>query len=165
MRLHLADKVMVLENGQVKAFGSGRCLGQQRDAPWLPKEQQSSILKVSVLEHHPHYAMTALALAISICGSTSWSNRCKPRCVFVFRPLMFHWYCNRRNRPVFVMFSGQKSRNAMTITVRWKFSLRWAVRRCGRRSARGPGMNWVSNLACGCTRKLRAYRLPPDYSR
>ena len=30
--------------------------------PWLPKEQQSSILKVSVLEHHPHYAMTALAL-------------------------------------------------------------------------------------------------------
>ncbi|SUG84204.1 molybdenum transport ATP-binding protein ModC [Salmonella enterica subsp. enterica] len=26
------------------------------------KEQQSSILKVSVLEHHPHYAMTALAL-------------------------------------------------------------------------------------------------------
>ncbi len=30
--------------------------------PWLPKEQQSSILKVSVLEHHPHYAMTAPAL-------------------------------------------------------------------------------------------------------
>ncbi len=30
--------------------------------PWLPKEQQSSILKVTVLEHHPHYAMTALAL-------------------------------------------------------------------------------------------------------
>ena len=30
--------------------------------PWLPQEQQSSILKVSVLEHHPHYAMTALAI-------------------------------------------------------------------------------------------------------
>ncbi len=36
--------------------------------PWLPKEQQSSILKVSVLEHHPHYAMTARRLATSTCG-------------------------------------------------------------------------------------------------
>jgi molybdate transport system ATP-binding protein len=30
--------------------------------PWLPQDQQSSILRVTVLEHHPHYAMTALAL-------------------------------------------------------------------------------------------------------
>ena len=61
--LHLADKVMVLENGQVKAFGSLEDVwGSSVMHPWLPKEQQSSILKVSVLEHHPHYAMTALAL-------------------------------------------------------------------------------------------------------
>ncbi|STE87455.1 molybdenum ABC transporter ATP-binding protein [Escherichia coli] len=25
-------------------------------------------------------------------------------------------------------------------------------------SARGPGMNWRSNLACGCTRKLKVCR-------
>ena len=61
--LHLADRVMVLENGQVKAFGVlEEVWGSSVMNPWLPKEQQSSILKVTVLEHHPHYAMTALAL-------------------------------------------------------------------------------------------------------
>ncbi|MCV2963721.1 TOBE domain-containing protein, partial [Escherichia coli] len=61
--LPLADKVMVLEDGQVKAFGPlEEVWGSSVMHPWLPKEQQSSILKVSVLEHHPHYAMTALAL-------------------------------------------------------------------------------------------------------
>ena len=61
--LHLADKVLVLEEGCVKAFGSlEEVWGSSVMHPWLPKEQQSSILKVSVLEHHPHYAMTALAL-------------------------------------------------------------------------------------------------------
>ncbi|GAS39472.1 molybdate transporter ATP-binding protein [Salmonella enterica] len=29
--------------------------------PWLPQEHQPSILTVTVLQHHPHYAMTALA--------------------------------------------------------------------------------------------------------
>ncbi|MEG1212567.1 MAG: molybdenum ABC transporter ATP-binding protein ModC, partial [Leclercia sp.] len=61
--LHLADKVMVLENGSVKAFGNlEEVWGSSVMHPWLPPEQQSSILKVSVLEHHPHYAMTALAI-------------------------------------------------------------------------------------------------------
>ena len=61
--LHLADKVLVLEDGSVKAFGNlEEVWGSSVMHPWLPKEQQSSILKVSVLEHHPHYAMTALAL-------------------------------------------------------------------------------------------------------
>lgn len=61
--LHLADKVMVLEAGEVKAFGSlEEVWGSRVMNPWLPADQQSSVLKVSVLEHHPHYAMTALAL-------------------------------------------------------------------------------------------------------
>jgi len=61
--LHLADKVMVLEAGEVKAFGNLEDIwGSRVMNPWLPPEQQSSVLKVSVLEHHPHYAMTALAL-------------------------------------------------------------------------------------------------------
>lgn len=61
--LHLADKVLVLENGSVKAFGDLESIwGSTVMHPWLPKEQQSSVLKVKVLEHHPHYAMTALAL-------------------------------------------------------------------------------------------------------
>ncbi len=61
--LHLADKVLVLDGGDVKAFGNlEEVWGSSVMHPWLPKEQQSSVLKVSVLEHHPHYAMTALAL-------------------------------------------------------------------------------------------------------
>lgn len=61
--LHLADKVLVLEGGSVKAFGDlEEVWGSSVMHPWLPQEQQSSILKVSVLEHHPHYAMTALAI-------------------------------------------------------------------------------------------------------
>ncbi|KNC92553.1 molybdenum ABC transporter ATP-binding protein ModC [Trabulsiella odontotermitis] len=61
--LHLADKVLVLEDGNVKAFGNlEEVWSSSVMHPWLPQEQQSSILKVTVLEHHPHYAMTALAL-------------------------------------------------------------------------------------------------------
>ncbi|KFC02592.1 ATP-binding component of an ABC superfamily molybdenum transporter [Trabulsiella guamensis ATCC 49490] len=61
--LHLADKVLVLEAGRVKAFGNlEEVWSSSVMHPWLPQEQQSSILKVTVLEHHPHYAMTALAL-------------------------------------------------------------------------------------------------------
>lgn len=61
--LHLADKVLVLDGGKVKAFGNlEEVWGSSVMHPWLPKEQQSSVLKVTVLEHHPHYAMTALAL-------------------------------------------------------------------------------------------------------
>jgi len=61
--LHLADKVLVLEAGNVKAFGSlEEVWSSSVMHPWLPQEQQSTILKVTVLKHHPHYAMTALAL-------------------------------------------------------------------------------------------------------
>lgn len=61
--LHLADKVLVLDGGEVKAFGNlEEVWGSSVMHPWLPREQQSSVLKVTVLEHHPHYAMTALAL-------------------------------------------------------------------------------------------------------
>lgn len=61
--LHLADKVLVLAGGEVKAFGNlEEVWGSSVMHPWLPKEEQSSVLKVSVLEHHPHYSMTALAL-------------------------------------------------------------------------------------------------------
>ena len=70
--LHLADKVLVLDNGEVKAFGNlEQVWGSRVMNPWLPKEQQSSVLKVTVLEQHPHYAMTALALG----DQHLWVNR------------------------------------------------------------------------------------------
>ncbi|QKJ86444.1 molybdate transport system ATP-binding protein [Paramixta manurensis] len=61
--LHLADNVLVLDSGEVKAFGSLETVwSSSAMRPWLPRAEQSSILRVSVLEHHPDYAMTALAL-------------------------------------------------------------------------------------------------------
>ena len=63
---------VVLEQGEVKAFGSLEDIwGSSVMHPWLPPEQQSSVLKVTVLEHHPHYAMTALALG----DQHLWVNR------------------------------------------------------------------------------------------
>ena len=61
--LHLADNVMVLEAGKVCAFGKlEEVWGSSVMHPWLPQDQQSSVLRVIVQEHHPHYAMTALVL-------------------------------------------------------------------------------------------------------
>lgn len=69
---YLADNVLVLEQGDVKAFGPLENIwGSRVMHPWLPEDQQSSVLKVSVLEHHPHYAMTALALG----DQHLWVNR------------------------------------------------------------------------------------------
>ncbi|PIJ48731.1 molybdenum ABC transporter ATP-binding protein [Erwinia sp. OLTSP20] len=61
--LQLADNVLVLDNGEVKAFGPLETVWQSSAMrPWLPRAEQSSILRVQVLEQHPHYAMTALSL-------------------------------------------------------------------------------------------------------
>jgi len=61
--LHLADNVLILDAGKVKAFGElEEVWGSSAMFPWLPKEQQSSVLSVTVLEHHPDYPMTALEL-------------------------------------------------------------------------------------------------------
>lgn len=70
--LHLADKVLVLDGGNVKAFGDlEEVWSSSVMHPWLPKEEQSSVLNVTVLDHHPHYAMTALALD----GQHLWVNK------------------------------------------------------------------------------------------
>ncbi|AJC65689.1 molybdenum ABC transporter ATP-binding protein ModC [Dickeya zeae] len=61
--VRLADRVLVLDKGQVKAQGSlEEVWASNALRAWLPREEQSSILKVTVMEHHPHYAMTALSL-------------------------------------------------------------------------------------------------------
>lgn len=61
--LYLADNMLILEAGNVKVFGPlEKVWGGHAMHPWVMQEQHSSILKATVLEHHPHYAMTALAL-------------------------------------------------------------------------------------------------------
>lgn len=70
--LHLADNVLILDQGNVKAFGKlEEVWSSAVMQPWLPREQQSSVLNVTVVEHHPHYAMTALALE----GQHLWVNK------------------------------------------------------------------------------------------
>ncbi len=61
--LRLADKVLVLGNGNVLAMGDLETVWASNILrPWLPREEQSSVLNVSVLEHHQRYEMTALAI-------------------------------------------------------------------------------------------------------
>ncbi|GAB2936300.1 molybdenum ABC transporter ATP-binding protein ModC [Hafnia psychrotolerans] len=61
--LRLADKVLVLDNGNVLAMGDLETVWASNILrPWLPREEQSSVLNVSVLEHHQRYEMTALAI-------------------------------------------------------------------------------------------------------
>ncbi|VTT35172.1 Molybdenum transport ATP-binding protein ModC [Klebsiella pneumoniae] len=70
--LHLADNVMVLDKGEVKAFGPlERVWASSAMRPWLPRSDQISILRVMVLEQHPHYQMTALSLG----DQHIWVNR------------------------------------------------------------------------------------------
>ena len=61
--LRLAEKVLVLDAGNVLAMGALEDVWASNVMrPWLPKAEQSSVLNVSVLEHHPRYEMTALAM-------------------------------------------------------------------------------------------------------
>lgn len=61
--IRLVDRVLVLDQGKVKAQGIlEEVWASSALRPWLPREEQSSILNVRVLEHHDRYAMTALSL-------------------------------------------------------------------------------------------------------
>ncbi|QCA05122.1 molybdenum ABC transporter ATP-binding protein ModC [Pantoea vagans] len=61
--LHLADNVLVLDAGKVKAFGPlERVWSSSAMRPWLPVSELTSVLRVQVLDQHPDYPMTALSL-------------------------------------------------------------------------------------------------------
>ncbi|NQS86701.1 molybdenum ABC transporter ATP-binding protein ModC [Pantoea allii] len=61
--LQLADNVLVLDAGKVKAFGPlERVWSSSAMRPWLPASDLTSVLRVQVLEHHPNYPMSALSL-------------------------------------------------------------------------------------------------------
>ncbi|ERM07620.1 molybdate ABC transporter ATP-binding protein [Pantoea agglomerans Tx10] len=61
--LQLADNVLVLDAGKVKAFGPlERVWSSTAMRPWLPVSELTSVLRVQVLEQHPDYPMTALSL-------------------------------------------------------------------------------------------------------
>ncbi|TKI07398.1 molybdenum ABC transporter ATP-binding protein ModC [Martelella alba] len=61
--LQLAERVLILDGGKVKAYGPLEEVWASRALrPWLKPGEQSSVLKVRVAGQHPDYAMTAVAL-------------------------------------------------------------------------------------------------------
>ncbi|THA09503.1 molybdenum ABC transporter ATP-binding protein ModC [Rodentibacter pneumotropicus] len=61
--LRLADRVVLMENGKVKAYGSvERIWNSAIFAPWKGENEQSSVLALPVHLHNPPYKMTALSL-------------------------------------------------------------------------------------------------------
>jgi molybdate transport system ATP-binding protein len=68
---HLADNVLVLEAGKVKAFGCLEEVWSSSVMHLASQDQQSTILNVTVAAQHPQYAMTALALG----DRQIWVNR------------------------------------------------------------------------------------------
>lgn len=70
--LHLADNVLILDNGNVQAHGRLEDLWSSSVMSlWFPEDQQSTVLKTTILEHHPRYEMTALAIG----DQHLWVNR------------------------------------------------------------------------------------------
>ncbi|WP_319930722.1 molybdenum ABC transporter ATP-binding protein ModC [Xenorhabdus santafensis] len=62
--LRLADNVIVMDKGKVRATGTLEDVWSSSVLrPWLQKESLCSILKVSVMEHHERYHMTAVAVS------------------------------------------------------------------------------------------------------
>lgn len=61
--LRLADYVVLMENGAVKAFDRLEKVWNSAEfAPWKGESEQSSVLNLPIHLHHPVYQMTALAL-------------------------------------------------------------------------------------------------------
>ncbi|MBF0752178.1 MULTISPECIES: molybdenum ABC transporter ATP-binding protein ModC [unclassified Pasteurella] len=61
--LRLADRVVLMENGKVRACDSvERIWNSTIFAPWKGENEQSSVLSLPVHLHHPPYKMTALSL-------------------------------------------------------------------------------------------------------
>lgn len=61
--LRLADLVVLMENGKVKAYDSvERIWNSAVFAPWKEENEQSSVLALPVHLHNPPYKMTALSL-------------------------------------------------------------------------------------------------------
>ncbi|MGV8003035.1 molybdenum ABC transporter ATP-binding protein ModC [Photorhabdus temperata subsp. temperata] len=62
--LRLAENVIVMDNGKVRATGKlAEVWASSALRLWLQKETLSSILNVSMVEHHNRYEMTAVAFA------------------------------------------------------------------------------------------------------
>ena len=61
--LRLADRVVLMENGKVKAYEAlEKIWNSPIFAPWKEEQEQSSVLALPVHLHNPPYKMTALSL-------------------------------------------------------------------------------------------------------
>lgn len=70
--LRLADRVVLMENGKVKAYDSvEKIWNSPIFAPWKGESEQSSVLELPLYLHNPAYAMSALSLG----NQALWLNQ------------------------------------------------------------------------------------------
>ena len=70
--LRLADRVVLMENGKVKAYDSvEKIWNSPIFAPWKGESEQSSMLELPLYLHNPAYAMSALSLG----NQALWLNQ------------------------------------------------------------------------------------------
>lgn len=61
--LHLAEHILVLDNGRVAASGKlASVWGSDIMRPWLPVTELSSLFEAKIESHHPHYALSKVLL-------------------------------------------------------------------------------------------------------
>ena len=65
--LRLAERVVLMENGKVKAYDTlENVWNSPLFAPWKGESEQSSVLALPVYLHNPTYKMTALSLGLAL---------------------------------------------------------------------------------------------------
>ena len=70
--LRLADRVVLMENGKVKAYDSvEKIWNSPIFAPWKGESEQSSVLELPLYLHNPAYTMSALSLG----NQALWLNQ------------------------------------------------------------------------------------------
>ncbi len=61
--LHLADHMLLLEQGKVQAFGRVEQMWQSAQlSPWLTHKEKSSLFNAKVTQHQSHYALSYISL-------------------------------------------------------------------------------------------------------
>lgn len=70
--LRLAERVVLLENGKVKAYDKLETIWQSAVfSAWKSESEQSTVMNLPIQLHHPKYPMTALAIG----QQSLWVNR------------------------------------------------------------------------------------------
>jgi len=120
--LRLADRVVLMENGKVKAYDTlENVWNSPLFAPWKGESEQSSVLALPVYLHNPTYKMTALSLG----EQQLWIKRMK-KYASVFIVPMCHSHSASQSKRAFVisyvgkLYKSFRKRIALILRCWWK---------------------------------------------